>query len=58
MTLDVGRVARIILEVVKEFSTLSTEVLFSNVLDVITCGGVTALPNGAVTAPSRTRCAG
>ena len=42
MTLNVGRVARIILEVVKEFSTLSTGVLFSNVRDVITCGGVTA----------------
>ena len=38
MTLDVGRVAPIILEVVKEFRTLSTGVLFSNVRDVITCG--------------------
>ena len=55
MTLDIGCVVRIILEVAIKFGTLSAGVLFSNVRDVITCGGVSAKrrSDGAFTNPLR-----
>ena len=41
-TLDIGRVARILLTTVKEFSTPTRGVLFTSIRDVITCGGIAA----------------
>jgi RecQ family ATP-dependent DNA helicase len=41
-TLDIGRIARILLGAIQEFSTPSYGVLFSNVRDIITCGGLPA----------------
>ncbi len=55
LTLDIGRVARILLNVVKEFSTGDSGVLFSHVRDIITCGGLAAKRrvDGALTHPLR-----
>jgi len=55
MTIDIGRVACIILEVVKQFSTPSAGILFSTLRDIVTCGGMSAKrrSDGALTHPLR-----
>jgi superfamily II DNA helicase RecQ len=55
MTIDIGRVAVIILQVVKEFSTPSAGILFSTLRDIVTCGGLSAKQrsDGALKHPLR-----
>ncbi len=54
MTIDIGRAASIFLQVVQEFAS-STGILFSNVRDIITCGGLAAKrrSDGALQHPMR-----